>query len=97
MLPTSDASCWAYVRRISIPLTTNFSGTESAWLYDCTQEGSLPHSRDGLFVFVGDSGNVISTRTLRVLSNTRNLLEIDWQNGLPVSTTARYGLGHVAQ
>src|SRR5207253_2570330 len=33
--------------------------------------------------------------TLPALKNTRKMLEIDWQNGRPIATTTRYGLGYV--
>jgi len=87
----------------NIPLTATFSGSESPCLYDCGREGWLNHSRDGRFVFVGDSGNVIDTGTRQIittlapLSNTRKFLEIDWQNGRAISTTSRYGTGYVMQ
>jgi DNA-binding beta-propeller fold protein YncE len=87
----------------SIPLTTTFTGSESPCLYDCEREGWIRHSRDGRFVFVGDSGNVIDTSrrqvitTLPQLLNTRKFVEIDWQSGLPISTTTRQGLGYVTQ
>ena len=89
----------------SIALTTIFSaGNETPCVYDCPREGWLLHSLDGHFVFVGDSGDVIDTSTRQVIGtlpeliNTRHgQLEIDWQNGLPISTTTHYGLGHVTQ
>jgi len=57
---------------------------------DCLGEGWLHHSRDGRYVFVGDSGDVISTTTRTVVGylpamyNSRKMIEIDWQNGVPV-------------
>lgn len=86
-----------------IPLTTKFTGNVSPCLYDCEREGWMLHTRDGQYVIVGDSGDVISTTTRGVvatlpeLSNTRVYVEIDWQNGLPVSTTTRQGMGYVTQ
>jgi hypothetical protein len=50
---------------------------------------------------VGDSGDVIDTRTKRIVSflpaldQTRKMLEIDWRRGLPVATTTRTGVGSV--
>jgi len=85
----------------SVPLTTRFTGTESPCLYDCTREGWIRHTLDGKYVLVGDSGNVISTSTRQVvgtlpqLDNTRVYVGIDWQNGLPVSTSTRQGKGYV--
>jgi hypothetical protein len=61
-------------------------------------------SRDGHYVQVGDSGDVIDTTTHQVvnqipgvLNARRASIEIDLQNGVPVSTTSRYGLGYVRQ
>jgi hypothetical protein len=87
----------------NIPLTTAFTGNESPCFADCGREGWLRHTRDGRFVLVGDSGNVIDTTTRQVTTtigtmyNTRKFLEIHWQNGLPIFTTTRYGLGYVTQ
>ena len=55
----------------------------------------------GRYVYVADSGDVISTSTLSVvatlaaLRNTRQLVEIDWSNGVPSATSTRFGLGRV--
>jgi DNA-binding beta-propeller fold protein YncE len=76
-----------------------WSGSENPCAYDCGRDGWLQHSLDGRFVYVGDSGEVIETATRRVattlspLANTRKSLEIDWQNGVPVATSTRYGVG----
>ena len=76
-------------------------GSESPCLYDCERDGWLQHSRDGRYVYVGDSGDVISTKTRSValflpsLRNTLKSLEIDWRKGIPVATTSRHGLGYV--
>jgi DNA-binding beta-propeller fold protein YncE len=83
--------------RLAHPLT----GEESPCDYDCARDGWVQHSRDGRYVYVGDSGDVISTRTYRpvayldALHNTRDHLEIDWRDGVPVATTTRSGLGYV--
>lgn len=64
-------------------------------------DGWLQHSRDGEYVYVGRAGDVIDTRTRKVvaflppLQRTADFLEIDWRNGRPVSTTSRSGVGHV--
>lgn len=85
----------------NIRLMHPLSGEESPCAYDCTRDGWLQHSRDGRFVYVGDSGDVIDAHTLKVvaylapLRNTRKMLEIDWRGGLPVATTSRQGLGYV--
>jgi hypothetical protein len=54
-------------------------------------------------VVIGDSGDIFDTTTrqsvanLAPLYNTRIHLEIDWQNGVPIATTTRHGLGYVTQ
>jgi DNA-binding beta-propeller fold protein YncE len=86
----------------SIKIAPSIEGEESPCGYDCNRSGWLQSSRDGRFVYVGDSGYVIDTGKQQVvaklapLQNTRELLEIDWANGAPVATTTRYGLGYVA-
>jgi hypothetical protein len=78
-----------------------WNGQESPCAYDCGQDGWLQHSLDGRYVYVGDSGEVIDTATRKVLlklttlANTRKFLEIDWQNGLPIATSTRSGVGYV--
>lgn len=88
-------------RRIAdIRLAHPFTGQQSPCSYDCGRDGWLLHSRSGCFVYVGDSGDVISTVTRRsvaflpALRNSREYLEIDWRGGVPVSTTSRAGLGY---
>ena len=64
-------------------------------------DGWLQASRDGRYVYVGRAGDVIDTRTLKVVSylqplqTTADSLEIDWRRGRPIATTSRYGLGYV--
>jgi DNA-binding beta-propeller fold protein YncE len=61
-------------------------------------DGWLEHSRNGRYVYVGRSGDVIDTRTRRIvgylppLRATADFLEIDWRHGRPVATTDRYGV-----
>jgi len=75
--------------------------SESSCAYDCGKEGWMLHSSSGRYVFVGDTGDVIDTRTRQIvanistLQNTRKYIEIDWRNGRPSFTTNRYGLGYV--
>jgi DNA-binding beta-propeller fold protein YncE len=63
-------------------------------------DGWLQHSRNGRYVYVGRSGDVIATRTRRIvdylppLRGTADSLEIDWRRGRPVATTSRYGVGY---
>lgn len=86
----------------NIKLTRSMHHQESPCAYDCLADGWLQHSRDGRFVYVGDEGDVIDTATrqsvinLPALYNTRKMIEIDWQNGVPVfSPTSRSGVGYV--
>ena len=85
----------------NIQLHPAMGGTESPCLYDCTKEGWMLHVADGRYVVVGDSGDIIDTTTrtiaynLATVSNTRKFLEIDWQNGHPIFTTSREGMGYV--
>jgi DNA-binding beta-propeller fold protein YncE len=64
-------------------------------------DGWLQPSRSGRYLYVGRAGDVIDTKTLRIvaylppLQDTATSLEIDWRLGRPVSTTSRYGLGYV--
>jgi DNA-binding beta-propeller fold protein YncE len=98
----SGVPCSAPVQVADIKVTS-MAGNESNCAYDCLKDGWLQHSRDGRFVYVGDSGDVIDTATrksvitLPALSNTRKMLEIDWQNGVPILTTSRSGLGYVTK
>jgi hypothetical protein len=84
-----------------IKQTRAMSGSQVGCTYDCLREGWLQHSLDGRFVYVGDSGDVIDTRTrqsvanLEPLYNSRVYLEIDWSGGVPVATSSRSGLGYV--
>jgi YVTN family beta-propeller protein len=84
-----------------IRLTRSMHHNETPCAYDCLGDGWLQHSRDGRFVYIGDEGDVIDTATrsvvanLAALYNTRKMLEIDWQNGMPISTTSREGVGYV--
>lgn len=89
-------------RRIAdIKLSAPLTGAESGCRYDCTRDGWLQHSRNGCLVFVGDSGDVLSTMTFKrvaflpALRNTRKFLELDWRRGVPVATTSMHGLGDV--
>jgi DNA-binding beta-propeller fold protein YncE len=66
------------------------TGTKPGCAYDCTREGWLHHSRDGRYVFVGDSGDVIDTTTrktvasLPAMADSRVEIEIDFQGSVPV-------------
>jgi DNA-binding beta-propeller fold protein YncE len=84
----------------NIPLAP-IEGEEQPCAYDCGKSGWLQASLDGRFVYVGDSGAVIDTSTREVvailpaLAESREMLEIDWADGVPVATSSRYGLGYV--
>jgi hypothetical protein len=73
-----------------VRLSKPISGDESPCTASCGRIGSLLHSADGRFVYVGDSGDVIDTRTreiianLEALHNSRVQLEVDWMNGKAV-------------
>lgn len=64
-------------------------------------DGWLQHSRNGRFVYVGRAGDVIDTRTRKIvaylppLGDTADFVEIDWRRGRPVATTSRYGVGYI--
>ncbi len=79
----------------------SMAGSESGCLYDCLRDGWVRHSLDGRFVMVGDSGDIIDTAqrksiiNLDTLYNTRKFIEVDWQNGVPVATSTRHGMGYV--
>jgi DNA-binding beta-propeller fold protein YncE len=63
----------------------------------------LQHSRDGRFVYVGLSGDVIDTTSRKVatylapLRSTAEFIEIDWRHGRPFDSTSRYGIGYPSQ
>jgi DNA-binding beta-propeller fold protein YncE len=69
-----------------------------------TSTGSwLQHSRDGRYVYVGRSGDVIDTTTRKIVSylpplrDTQEFIEIDWRHGRLVDATSRYGVGYGSQ
>jgi DNA-binding beta-propeller fold protein YncE len=86
-----------------IKTTRTMTGSQVGCTYDCLREGWLQHTLDGRYVYVGDSGDVIDTTTLQSVANleplynSRVFLEIDWQNGVPVATSTRSGLGYVTK
>jgi DNA-binding beta-propeller fold protein YncE len=86
-----------------IKLTRKMIGSQVGCTYDCLREGWLQHTLDGRFMWVGDSGDVIDTTTLQSVANleplynSRVFLEVDWQNGVPVATSTRSGVGYVTK
>src|SRR5207253_629681 len=85
-------------RTADIRLAHGLNGDESACSYDCARDGWVQHSLNGCLVFVGDSGDVISTATHRpvaflpALRDSRKHLELDWRAGQPIATSSRSGL-----
>ena len=78
-------------RRVEdIRLSKPLSGDENPCSSACARIGSLQHSSDGRFVYVGDAGDVIDTNSrrtvanLEALHNSRVHLEVDWVDGRPV-------------
>lgn len=69
----------------------------------CEREGWVLNDLSGRYVYVGDSGDVIETSTLKIvgnlppLANTRKLIDVDWTKEGPVATSTRFGLGHVIE
>jgi Putative Ig domain/Bacterial Ig domain len=92
----------APIQVADIKLVNPISGNEVGCAYDCSRNGWLHHSRDGRFVYVGDSGDVIDTltrktiATLPTMANTRVQIEIDFQDSTPVwASTSRSATGYV--
>jgi hypothetical protein len=86
----------------TVTLTHNINpGTEAPCAWDCAKDGWLLHSRDGKYVYVGNSGDVIDTATqkpatyLPALANSRHgFLEMTWSQGAVTGTSTHVGLGY---
>lgn len=84
----------------NIRLSDSFAGNQAQCSYSCERDGWLQQSLSGCFVYVGDSGDVLSAVTLRrvgylpALRNSRLMLEIDWRHGVPVATSTRSSVGY---
>jgi hypothetical protein len=89
----------------TVPLAHGIYGaSESPCAYDCAKVGWLLHSRDGAYVYVGDSGDVIDTATRMVATyiaplheNRHGFIEVDWTSwppGKSLSTTTHFGHGY---
>jgi DNA-binding beta-propeller fold protein YncE len=82
---------------------SSLSGWESPCQTYCEKEGWILNDLSGRYVYVGDTGDVIDTNTLHVvqtlpaLQNTRQMVEVDWENGVVSATSTRFGMGHVTQ
>ena len=63
----------------------------------------LQHSRDGRYVYIGRSGDVIDTASHKIVSylaplhTTTEFIEIDWRHGHPIDATSRYGVGYPSE
>jgi len=74
----------------NIRLSKPISGDESPCAGACRRLGSLQHSSDGRYVYVGDSGDVISTAdyevvaNLAALHNSRVAMEVVFSDGRPL-------------
>lgn len=85
---------------VDIRLAHPMIGLEHPCGGDCGRAGWLQHSLDGRFVYVGDCGDVIDTRTRRIvaflpaLHNSRYQLELDWNGRRTVRTSSRSGIGY---
>ena len=87
-----------------IPLTVSLAAApDSGCVYDCTKVGWLSMSADGAYIYVGESGDVISTATntviknLYYLKNTRHMIPVDWKQGTNtfLKNATRQGMGLV--
>jgi sugar lactone lactonase YvrE len=89
------------IQRANIPVQA-LTGNQAQCAYDCARDGWIQTSTDGHYVFVGDSGDVIDTTTNTVIGHIDNLrdsretIEVDWANGVPISTSTRQGVGAAA-
>ena len=84
----------------TVPLSS-LNGNESPCETYCEREGWVLNDLSGRYVYVGDTGDVVDTSTLKVvktlpaLTNTRQVIEIDWTNGTTSATSTRFGMGRV--
>jgi hypothetical protein len=82
-----------------IPLSS-LAGFQSPCQTHCQREGWVLNDLSGRYVYVGDSGDVVSTATnsvvttLQSLRNTRQMIEVDWANGTTSATSTHFGLGY---
>ena len=70
-----------------VPLSSLAGNTSPCQTY-CEREGWVLNDLSGRYVYVGDTGDVVSTSTLSVIAtlpalrNTRQLIEVDWKTGV---------------
>jgi hypothetical protein len=81
-----------------------YPGNEQPCAWDCVKDGWLLHSRNGKYVYVGNSGDVIDTATRKpsgyipTLANSRHgFLEVTWSSGVPTGTSTHVGLGYAGK
>jgi DNA-binding beta-propeller fold protein YncE len=92
-----DAAGVAPTPIATVRLTGSTVGQQPDCTGRCVKSGWLQASGDDRYVYVGDAGDVIDTRTfkvaahLRQLERTRQSLEIDWRDGMPVAAGQRNG------
>src|ERR1700674_1378524 len=89
------------VQVADIKLVNQMSGNQNECAYDCLRDGWIQHNRDGRFVIVGDSGDVIDTLTRQTIAtmpavlDSRVEIEIDFQDSTPIwAATSRSGIGY---
>jgi DNA-binding beta-propeller fold protein YncE len=81
----------------TVHLTVPVRGQQPRCAGRCVKSGWLQAGGDGRYVYVGDAGDVIDARTFRVvahlpeLERTRQSLEVDWRDGVPVAAGTRNG------
>jgi hypothetical protein len=87
--------------KATITMAHPISGAEVPCVWDCNRDGWIMHSRDGKYLYIGDSGDVIDTATrmptgyIAPLQNCRHgFVEVDWTNGVITGTTTHVGLGY---
>jgi hypothetical protein len=87
-------------REIDAVSVHTLDGVEANCSLSCTKDGWLTNSTDGRYVFVGDSGDVISTAMHSVVTHlpelldSRHFAEAVWRDGTVVDS-ARFGVGRV--
>jgi hypothetical protein len=87
--------------KATITMAHPITGSEVPCVWDCNRDGWIMHSRDGKYLYIGDSGDVIDTATrmpsgfIAPLQNCRHgFVEVDWTNGVITGTTTHVGLGY---
>jgi hypothetical protein len=86
--------------QIGVVGVAGLSGQASSCAYDCGRSGWIQLSRDGRFLFVGDSGEVIETQTRKIVATlptllqTKKSIEVDWEGAVPVATSGRTGTSY---